>query len=308
MRSTLKGTRTHSSTGLRLGLVGAILAIATGCQTTQPVAWKLPEGVKTAEVNGYPMAYVEKGSGPTVILVHGAMCDYRCWSTLMPALSGKYRVVAVSLRHYYPEPWDGSGEYSTLQHAQDLAALAKKLSPPVSIVAHSYGGTVAFETARAHPELVHKLVLAEGTTDGLLPPPTEAYLEGRKKFADAAENLLKTKGAEAAMEFGVDTLYGKGTFSRYPPIVQAVHRDNAWTLIAGAKAPVPKLGNCADLGALKMPVLLATGENTVPRFKQQLVPLQQKCLPAAKTVVIPNVGHGMTGQPAFIAAVQEFLQ
>lgn len=287
----------------------ALLGLVAGCQTPPAtVAWKLPDRVKTVDVGGYPMAYVEQGSGPTLILVHGSMCDYRCWGTVMPDFSSKYHVISVSLRHYYPEPWDGSGDtFSPAQHASDLAAFIRKMSPPVNIVAHSSGGSVAFEMAREHPELVNKLVLAEGTTEGLNPPPPPAYVEGRKKFADAAENMLKTKGPNATLEFGVDMLYGKGTFSSYPAIVQEIHRDNAWTLVAGAKGPIPKLGTCADFGSLKMPVLLITGEKTVARFKQ-LVPLQQKCLPSAKLVVIPNVGHAMIGQPAFVAAVDQFLQ
>lgn len=293
---------------VQAGTVAALLGLTGGCQTPAPVAWKLPGDVKTVAVNGYPMAYVEKGNGPTVILIHGAMCDYRCWGTLMQALPGTYRVVSVSLRHYYPEPWDGSGDtYSAGQHAKDLAAFVRKMSPPVAIVGHSYGGSVAFEMAREHPELVRKMVLAEGVTEGLLPPPTAASLEGRKKFAAAAETLLRTNGARAAMEFGVDTLNGKGAFSRYPAAIQTVHLDNAWTLIAGARGPIQKLGTCTDFGSLNLPVLLATGEKTSPRFKQ-LVSAQRQCLPSAKTVVVPNVGHGLIGEPAFIAAVDDFLR
>lgn len=83
----------HSSSSfIRVAAVAAFLASA-GCQTTTPLTWKLPDGVKTVEVNGYPMAYIEKGSGPTVILVHGAMCDYRCWNTLFAGLSDQYRVL-----------------------------------------------------------------------------------------------------------------------------------------------------------------------------------------------------------------------
>jgi hypothetical protein len=68
-------------------------------------AWLLPEGVKSIEVNGYPMAYHEGGSGMPLSLVHV-----------------QYSVIAVSLRHYFPEPWDGRGDdFSILQHADDLA-------------------------------------------------------------------------------------------------------------------------------------------------------------------------------------------
>jgi esterase len=296
---------------VRRGTVAALLALTAGCQTTPPVtaAWKLPDGVKTVGANGYPISYVEKGSGPTVLLVHGSMCDYRCLSTLSQQLPDRYHIVSVSLRHHYPEPWDGSGNtYSVPQHARDLAAVARQMSPPVRIVAHSYGGAVAFEMAREHPELVSKLVLAEASTDGLMPPPTAENLAARQKFVDATANLIKAKGPQDAMPVSVDMLFGKGTFASYPAPVQAVHFDNAWTLVGSAKAPAPTLGTCSDFGSLKMPVLLATGAKTPPRYKQ-LIAAQQKCLPSAKTLVVPDVAHGpIIGHPTFIAAVEDFLR
>src|SRR6516162_10213965 len=80
-------------------------------------AWLLPEGVKSIEVNGYPMAYHESGSGMPLILVH--------------VFAEQYRVIAVSLRHYFPEPWDGRGDdFSILQHAVDLAEGSTKCSAP----------------------------------------------------------------------------------------------------------------------------------------------------------------------------------
>src|SRR3954469_7534294 len=38
-----------------------------------------PPGVNIVEVNGYPMAYQEVGSGPPLVLVHGSPNDYRTW-------------------------------------------------------------------------------------------------------------------------------------------------------------------------------------------------------------------------------------
>ncbi len=74
-------------------------------------SWPLPEGVKTLEVGGYEMAYTECGSGPPIVLVHGAGQDFRFWGGQMKPLSLKYRAIAVSLRHYYPEPWRGQGHF-----------------------------------------------------------------------------------------------------------------------------------------------------------------------------------------------------
>ena len=69
-----------------------------------PRSWLLPEGVKTLAVNGYEMAYTERGSGPPVVLVHGAGWDFRYWDGQMEPFSAKHRAIAVSLRHYYPIP------------------------------------------------------------------------------------------------------------------------------------------------------------------------------------------------------------
>lgn len=41
----------------------------------------------------------------------------------MPQFSSHYRTISVSLRHAYPESWDGKGNDAALaQHAADLAA------------------------------------------------------------------------------------------------------------------------------------------------------------------------------------------
>lgn len=286
----------------------AAVWLLVGCQTTTPLTWKLPDAVKMVEVNGYPMAYSEAGSGPTVVLVHGVMCDYRCLSDQQRVLADEFRVVSVSMRHFYPQDWDGSGDtFSAAQHAKDLAAFIEKMNPPVRLVGHSYGGLVAADVARARPELIVKLVLAEGSTDGLLPLPSEEQLAGRKKFAEQTENALKTRGADAGLEYAVDTLNGKGAWSRYPAPVQSFHRDNAWTIVAGIKDTSPR-ATCAEFGSLKMPVLLITGQNTSPRYKQ-IVAAQVKCLPRATTVVIPNAGHAMMMNPtAFNSALQGFLR
>jgi pimeloyl-ACP methyl ester carboxylesterase len=284
------------------------LGLAAGCQTTTPLAWKLPEGVKTAQVNGYPLAYTETGSGPTVVLVHGAMCDYRCWGPTIQALSGDYRVVSVSLRHFYPQDWNGSGDtFTVAQHAKDLARFVERMAPPVRLVGHSYGGLVVSEMARARPELVAKLVLAEAATDAFLPAPSAEQRANRQKFAEQTESLLKSKGADTALELAVDTLNGKGAWSRYPAAVQGFHRDNAWTIVGTARDNSPR-GTCADFGTLKMPVLLVTGQNTSPRYKQILAE-QARCLPAARTAVIPGVGHAMMMNPqVFNPTLKEFLK
>jgi pimeloyl-ACP methyl ester carboxylesterase len=126
-------------------------------------AGELPPGVKTLPVNGYNMAYVENGGGRPLIMVHGALTDYRSWAAQMEPLGRSNRAVAVSLRHYFPERWDGKGgNFSWKQHVADTIAFINALNAgPVDLIGHSRGGVVAFEIARAQPSLLRSLTLAE---------------------------------------------------------------------------------------------------------------------------------------------------
>src|SRR5262245_55376612 len=102
---------------LRFTFIVALSSLTLGAGESAQPTWQLPPGIKTLAVNGYPMAYMERGAGPTVLLVHGALSDYRSWETQMSSLSSRLRVIAVSLRHYYPERWDGkSNDFSERQH------------------------------------------------------------------------------------------------------------------------------------------------------------------------------------------------
>jgi esterase len=39
--------------------------------------------MQTFRVNGYDMAYLEPGSGPPLMLVHGTLGDFRTWNSVM---------------------------------------------------------------------------------------------------------------------------------------------------------------------------------------------------------------------------------
>jgi esterase len=266
--------------------------IVSGCQTVQTPHWSLPSGVSALSVNGYPMAYTERGSGPTVVLVHGALNDYRTWARQMEPLSSKFRVVSVSLRHYYPEPWKGDGEFSLKLHAQDLAAFIERLGAgSVILVGWSRGGVVAADTARLRPDLVRKLVLMDGALLEVLPkepdPPRD---DVRVTRAKATEVYFRRGDMEGGLQYFFDDINGSGAWIRLAEDQRQLRRENAWTIV-GQIGDVETV-TCADAGRFRMPVLLMEGENSPPQFKRIRTAIQ-KCLPSARFATIPKAAHQM---------------
>ena len=59
--------------------------------------------------------------------MHGSLNDFRIWGCVLGPLSKKHRLICVSLRHFFPEQWDGTGNtYSIAQHVDDMIAFIEQ--------------------------------------------------------------------------------------------------------------------------------------------------------------------------------------
>ena len=127
-------------------------------------------------VNGYDMAFVERGTGAPLLLVHGTLCDYRQSAAQMAPFGAHCRTIAVSLRHCWPEKWNGEGhDFTVQQHTADIAGFIGALKAgPVHLVGPSRGGHIAFRVAQNFPDLIRTLILVE--PGGVLGPDLEAGL------------------------------------------------------------------------------------------------------------------------------------
>jgi len=273
--------------------------------------WPLPDGIKAIEVNGYDMAYQEVGSGVPLLLVHGTMADYRVWSRQGPDFSKAYRTIIVSLRHSYPEKWNGVGDdFSVAQHASDVAALINKLNlGKVHLVGHSRGGAVALTVARVYPDVIRTLILEDaGGMESLLPdtPESQRLAANVRAFADSIRAILEAGDFEKAARVFLDTVNGPGAWEKASAEGRQMMLDNIGTFPQSFERP--KIG-CAEVQKFNFPVLLLTGERS-PRNYGQMITAFRKCkddIPAP--LVIPNGTHNMQrDNPEFFnKAVLDFL-
>ena len=112
---------------------------------------------KFCEVDGKRLAYLEAGSGPPIVLLHGNPTSSYLWRNVIPHLAGSGRVIAPDLigqgdSDKLPEA-GGPGRYS-FQVAYDyLAAMLEVLDvrTNVTLVLHDWGSALGFHWACLHP-------------------------------------------------------------------------------------------------------------------------------------------------------------
>jgi pimeloyl-ACP methyl ester carboxylesterase len=101
------------------------------------------------------MDYVIGGKGDAVVLLHGWPQTWYEWRHIIPELIvNNYTVIAPDMRGFGDSEKPQTG-YDTKTVAEGISQLVNKLGySKIYIVAHDWGGPVAYSYADAHPENV----------------------------------------------------------------------------------------------------------------------------------------------------------
>ena len=148
--------------------------------------------VSYVDIHGHRRAYVKKGSGPALLLLHGLGCDHTTWEPVIDSLARRYTVIVPDLLGHglSDKP---RADYSVGGYANGMRDLLTVLGiDTVTVVGHSFGGGVAMQFAYQFPERTERMVLV--STGGLGPEVAVAI------------RAITTPGFQQAM--GVLTLPG----------------------------------------------------------------------------------------------------
>jgi epoxide hydrolase 4 len=136
----------------------------TGGVAEQSAAELLGGGVREgyAEVGGQRLHYVEAGAGPLVVLLHGFPEFWYGWRLqIVPLAAAGFRVVAPDTRgiNLSSKP-EGVKAYDVGLLAADIVDLIHERGEQSALVAgHDWGGSIAWELAMNHPEVVDRLAI-----------------------------------------------------------------------------------------------------------------------------------------------------
>lgn len=112
------------------------------------------------EINGARLRYLDKGNGPTLLLIHGLGASHIDWQKQIDFFARVFRVIAPDLRGHGES--QAVGPFNVERFALDCCCLLDELKiGSFFMVGHSMGGAVAMQLALFKPDRVTKLVLAD---------------------------------------------------------------------------------------------------------------------------------------------------
>ncbi len=114
------------------------------------------------EIDGLPIHYLETGTGPPLVLLHGAGDNALDWRWVMPALAATHRVYAPDLPGS-PDSARPVADYSPVFFERFVTAFVDALGiGRATFVGNSLGGLVALRVALSAPRRVRAMVLVDG--------------------------------------------------------------------------------------------------------------------------------------------------
>ena len=213
-----------------------------------------------ATVGDIELAYVERGSGPVLLLVHGFPLDHSMWAGQIDALAARYRVIAPDLRGFGQS--SGQDERTTMQQfATDLAGLLDGLEirESVTLCALSMGGYIALQFWKHYRDRLSRLILCDTRAASDTPEGAQGRLalagtvltEGSLPVADS---MLPKLFAPQSLVSGAD----------YIEATKQVMASTRPTTVAASLRGMAERPNMTDeLPNIDLPALLLCGEHDV---------------------------------------------
>lgn len=112
-------------------------------------------------IDGETIHYIDRGSGPAIVLLHGFGGSAASWRYAIEHLANHYRVVAMDFPGFGWSSRDASLRLGNADHARRVVRLMDELGiDHATIAGHSMGGGIAQRVAAAYPDRVDRLILA----------------------------------------------------------------------------------------------------------------------------------------------------
>lgn len=155
-----------------------------------------------ADVNGVRLHYAAEGRGPLLMFVHGFPEFWYAWQGQLAEFGRDHFAVAPDMRGYNLSSKPPELEsYAVPLLVEDLVALADHLGyRRFTLVAHDWGGAIAWAVALLHPDRLERLVIVNAPHPAIF----QRLLAEHPGQQKASQYMLFFRSAEAEATLAAD--------------------------------------------------------------------------------------------------------
>ena len=247
-------------------------------------------------LSDFEMAFVDRGHGRPLLLVHGFPLSHTMWDAQVEAFARDYRVIVPDLRGFGQSALpDTSATEEELpppltmqQLADDLAALlsALEISEPITFCGLSMGGYVGWQFWQRHASRLRALIQCDTRAGGDTP-------EARANRHRMAEGVLRW-GSEPVAQAMMPKLFAPRMFQESADLVarvrQSITDTPVRTISAAQLGMAARPDMTAALPQIDVPALLLCGEHDALSPPSEMCRIAE-AMPQAEYLEVPDAGH-----------------
>ena len=260
----------------------------------------------TKTVNGITMNFVDEGTGPVLLLVHGFPLDHTMWQFQIADLKTDLRVIAPDLRGF-GESGVTPGAVTMAQMADDLAGLLDSLSitEPVFFCGLSMGGYVAWQFLERHASRLAGAILCDTRAQADTSGERETRLQ-------TAEKVVK-EGPAFLADSMPKKLFCELTHKEQPKLVNdtkaVIRKTNPEGIAAAARGMAARPDVRERLPFIELPCLVIVGTDDAISSPEEMQKIAED-LPVSMFVEVPGAGHmsPLEAPDVVNAAILQFVQ
>lgn len=260
---------------------------------------------------GLRVEYLEEGSGPLVVLLHGWGSNKELYNNLIKTLAVKYRVAAPDFpgagKSQEPQEAWSVDDYCDFVEAfvedrlQEVASsaghdTAKK--PQVILAGHSHGGRVLIKLlgGRDLPFEVTKLILIDSA--GLVPVKTPEQIRKMKRYK-RAKKILNFPLVKLLFPKALEKLQSKSGSADYRMATPIMRQTMVKVVNEDVREYLPKI---------KAETLLVWGDKDTATPISDAKYMESQ-IPGSGLAVMPGAGHFsfLDNQYQFLAVMRSFM-
>lgn len=301
--------------GVIFGLIPFLMKPLPGGEVTDPreLADTCSQFI---DLNGITVHYKKFGTGkPVLILLHGIGSNLFSWEKIIPVLSEQFTIIAYDWVGFglttRPKPgtWTTDNPYGTSGQVNTLIGLMDALAVEKAVlVGHSFGGSIAGETALLHPDRVTGLILVDPALKIKRRSILMKLLTRTPKldwFGHYLSRQIVFHGTKILRKAWHDpALITPEVLDGYfKPVKMSGWDHGLWEFSKAEKVNV-----LAKSGQFKLPVMIITGSDDRIVTTRSSIELY-RWIPGAEMAVIANAGHNPQEERPleFVSIVQAFI-